>query len=193
MAVNHTKDYELVQHWIEGSDGAGQKLVEESYDTVWAWVASKVPLTVENRENLIAEVVQEAFARALERGIKYDGSSSFRTWVCAIASLCLKEKWRELKRNYAGELADEHLHLLPTILEYFGDPEEIYLRKEEREALLQSIAALPTHYQDIIQWKIYDEMSFAEIHELTGRTVDALKSLFRRAIKALAEEFYARY
>ena len=45
--------------------------------------------------------------------------------------------------------------------------------------------SLPEHYQEVILMRFADGLSFAEIAEQRAQSLDAAKSLYRRALQAL--------
>jgi RNA polymerase sigma factor (sigma-70 family) len=56
---------------------------------------------------------------------------------------------------------------------------------EERVALRQALVKLPSNYQEIILLRFVEGLQFNEIAQLQNQSLEATKSLFRRAISAL--------
>jgi RNA polymerase sigma-70 factor (ECF subfamily) len=54
--------------------------------------------------------------------------------------------------------------------------------------LREAMRALPDHYQEIILMRFAEDLKFQEIAETQGISLDAAKSLFRRAIAALRSQ-----
>jgi RNA polymerase sigma factor (sigma-70 family) len=63
------------------------------------------------------------------------------------------------------------------------------LRKQEEMILLQrGITSLSEAYQEVLLLRFADGLPFREISEHLGKSLDATKSLFRRALAALKNE-----
>jgi DNA-directed RNA polymerase specialized sigma24 family protein len=54
--------------------------------------------------------------------------------------------------------------------------------------LQQGMEELPENYQEIILLRFADGLTFAEIADSRGQSLEAAKSLYRRAIQALDEK-----
>ncbi|MBN2306085.1 MAG: sigma-70 family RNA polymerase sigma factor, partial [Anaerolineae bacterium] len=59
----------------------------------------------------------------------------------------------------------------------------------DESALVQlALNDLPEHYQDVILLRFADGLTFAEIAEQRGQSLEAVKSSYRRAIQALRDK-----
>lgn len=63
---------------------------------------------------------------------------------------------------------------------------------EEREALLEAIKCLPADCQELLILKLMEGLSNAEIGQIMGRSVGAIKSLYFRTLVALRENMEKR-
>lgn len=61
-------------------------------------------------------------------------------------------------------------------------------RDEQAEALARALQRLPPDYRQVIQWRQWDELPFAEIARRLERSVDAARMLWWRAIERLQKE-----
>jgi DNA-directed RNA polymerase specialized sigma24 family protein len=59
---------------------------------------------------------------------------------------------------------------------------------EERVFLQGTLQKLPANYREIILLRLAEDLQFNEIAELTNQSLEATKSLFRRAIAALRNQ-----
>ena len=58
----------------------------------------------------------------------------------------------------------------------------------ERDArLAQALARLPEQYRQVVTWRNYERLSFAEIGRRTGRTAEAARKLWGRALVRLQQ------
>ncbi len=68
-------------------------------------------------------------------------------------------------------------------------PEQALLQNEERERLLLVLRSLPADRQQLLVLKFVEHHSNAEIGQIMGRTVGAVKSLYHRTLLALRDEY----
>jgi RNA polymerase sigma-70 factor (ECF subfamily) len=61
-------------------------------------------------------------------------------------------------------------------------------RREEQARLDQALAQLPEHYREVVVAHLHENRSFAEIGRCLGRTEDAAKQLWLRALQRLERE-----
>ena len=92
------------------------------------------------------------------------------------------------KNKHLDEYSD-----LGDISDYITDdgvlnPEYIYEQQTERKKVREFIELLPDKYRDIILYRVYAEMTFAQAAEAMNITENSAKVLFYRAKKKLSEE-----
>lgn len=58
---------------------------------------------------------------------------------------------------------------------------------EQREIVLRAMAQLPEHYHVVLQLRQQENCSFTEIGERTGKTAEAARKIWARAIEQLKE------
>ncbi len=61
-------------------------------------------------------------------------------------------------------------------------------RQEQAEALETALACLPESYRQVITWHHREQLTFAEIGKRLGRSADAARKLWSRALQRLQEE-----
>jgi RNA polymerase sigma factor (sigma-70 family) len=59
---------------------------------------------------------------------------------------------------------------------------------DQRLVLQKALQNLPEHYQEIIVMRFADGLTFAEIAEMRGQSLEAVKSLYRRSIQAMRDQ-----
>jgi len=62
------------------------------------------------------------------------------------------------------------------------------VRREHAVLLADALAALPTHYREVLVQRHLEHRSFQEIALQMGRKIDSVKGLWRHALKRLREE-----
>jgi RNA polymerase sigma-70 factor (ECF subfamily) len=62
------------------------------------------------------------------------------------------------------------------------------VRREQAEALLSALRRLPRDYRQVVVWRQYDGLSFDDIGRKLGRSPEAARKLWSRALIHLTEE-----
>lgn len=137
-----------------------------------------------------SDLVQEAFLDA-ERGFadfRGQTESELRAWL------------RRILRNRAGQAARKYRLAAKRdvrgecSLSVWGDvqlaadvdtPSACVGAAEEADRLTAALACLPDHYQSVIQLRNTERRSFEEIGVLMGRSPEAVRKLWVRAIEQL--------
>lgn len=188
-------DLQLIRRWQAGDDKAGHQLVDENQQAILGYIWKISHGKFDNQEQIVDEIYQEALGRAFAQTEGFNGTSTFATWVCGICRNCFFEKVRELTRhsNYT-ELTDENVENAEFNDDnYYGNPELRYIRKEQKNELSkkiqQTMASLKPEYRDIIISRILEGKKYEDIQKLTGKSIAALESLYRRAVQAFRDEY----
>jgi RNA polymerase sigma-70 factor (ECF subfamily) len=66
-------------------------------------------------------------------------------------------------------------------------PSSLAVEAEQRKALENALARLPDEYRQVVVLRNWERRSFAEIGALLGRSDDAARKLWARAIEKLRE------
>jgi RNA polymerase sigma-70 factor (ECF subfamily) len=163
--------------------------------------AYRLALRVLRDEELARDVVQDAFLKAYGSLDRFEGRSSFYTWLYRVVmNLCLDSKRRDRSGRHV-EWSEEHtLEAAPappgaSSAAENGDTPALRLeRKEIREVMAQAIDALPEDARRTLQLREIDGLSYAEIAEGLGipkGTVMSRLHYARRRLRLILEEMGA--
>jgi RNA polymerase sigma-70 factor (ECF subfamily) len=146
-----------------------------------------------------ADLVQEAFLEAHRSFLRFVGTSEaeFLAWLRQI----LAHRLAKLLRRYLGtqrrdvrlerELAaamDQSSRLLDRGLIVLSSSPSHQARRREQAALLaEALRQLPEDYREVLILRHLEEQSFPEVARRLGRSVDAVKKLWARAVPRLRE------
>lgn len=191
--IKHLDDYRLVNSYLNGDEDAGRKLYEKTYVPLIAHVRKQCKgcgLTEPDFEDIVGEVM----CRSVDKLDRFNGTSSFFTFLCGFAYNVTKEtlrkKGKDIPTDPVDPILDFDSHPLADLSKYGISPEEYVIRKEGREQVSRALTQLRNEHQDyydIIQLRIFNELPYAKIVELSGDSIDALESRFQRAIKAIGK------
>lgn len=143
-------------------------------------------------EDEAADLAQEAFVRVYQNRANFNLRQKFSTWLYAIASNLVKDRyrWRSRHPNVSldaeNERDGETLHDHLTAPE--ADPSAGLLTNERAEAVRQAVAALPEGLRLPLVLAEYEDLSRAEIGEILGCTAKAVELRIYRARQQLRME-----
>jgi len=169
-------DEELVRAAQTGALEAFTTLYERYLPNVYKRVRFVIP------EEDVEDVTQESFIAVMKalRSFRYE--ARFNTRLRTLVN-------RQVADYYRGRRPRE------SSLDELIDPEGGYVHPasvmdvtdllDDRIILRQALRQLPAHYREVILLRFADGLQFEEIAQAQGQSLDATKSLFRRAISSL--------
>jgi RNA polymerase sigma-70 factor (ECF subfamily) len=145
------------------------------------------------------DVTQDVFLQVVRNLPTFRGEAAFSTWLYRVAvnaALAYRRKraLREGRRvpDPLEEFAEDGSHRAP-VRRWVSRPEQQLLDREAHQVIEQAIAGLPESYRDVYVLADVEELASAEIAEMLGLSVAAVKSRLHRARllmrKALAPYF----
>jgi len=187
-------DRHLSQAYLAGDEEAGRKLYESAYPILVKYVCSKTTtssLTAQDKEDITADTM----VKSIEILVRYNGKSAFSTFLTGIANKKILEYYRkaEQKSDNIIQCTDisDIIEITPLV-DTFANPAVILIEKEFREAARKAQCMLSDENREIVMLKI-NGMSAEKISEMTGLTIDAIKSRYRRALLAMKQNFEKIY
>jgi RNA polymerase sigma-70 factor (ECF subfamily) len=159
-------DSELVRMAVSGDRQAYERLFRRHERSVLASV-----LAVLGDYHTAQDVAQEAFAVAYAKLGTLCKRSSFGPWVRKIARREAIDIRRTRRRHRAAA---------PSALEVC-DPSQDGCLDEENCLLLEAVARLPRHEQEVLTLRYFDGHSVKTISEMTGRPVGTVTMQLSRA------------
>lgn len=173
-------DDELVRLAQQGNLDAFTDLYQRYLPVVYNRVRYVVP------ERDIEDVVQEVFITLLKALRSYRGSSKFSTWLRTLTNRRIVDYYRRRSRTEIQLDAEQSEAETPMAPELTTAAESVAI--EDRVVLRQMLQALPEPYQEVILLRFAEELPFDEIARVRGQSLEATKSLFRRALATLRKQ-----
>jgi len=133
------------------------------------------------------EVLQETLFAAARTVHGFRGASSLSTWLYTIArSFCIKKRRRSVFAPDVVSLDSETSGAL-EVPDLAPDPERSLAEREVGAALEAAIASLEPGYREVLLLRDVEGLSAAEVAEVTGLSVPAVKSRLHRARAAVRD------
>jgi RNA polymerase sigma-70 factor (ECF subfamily) len=128
------------------------------------------------------DVVQEALCRALRYFGNFRGGDG-RTWLLKVVrNTCYT--W--LQRHRGHEPAVQFNEELVTGSETLN-PEKLFLRRADRQMLLEAIEALPAAFREVVILRDLEELSYQEIAEIMAVPLGTVMSRLSRGRRHLQQ------
>lgn len=125
------------------------------------------------------EAAQEAFLAAWRGLPSFRGESAFSTWLHRLASNACIDLLRRSRRARAELSLDDESAPEPT--DERASPQRELERREQREAVQRGLAALHDEHRTVLVLREVEQLSYAEIAEVTGLEPGTVKSRISRA------------
>lgn len=149
-----------------------------------------------------SDLVQETFMEAQRAFARFHSSSKeeFLAWLRTL----LLNNVADFRRRYRGtekRAADREVALEAgtssrdwrgNLAAAIATPSGEFVQRETLERVQQALERLPEDYQQVVKYRYLEERSFEEIAQLMGRTSNATRKLFARAIERLQAELEAK-
>lgn len=172
-------DAELIRKIVKGQSEMFAVLYDRHLSSVYNRVRYRIP------ESDVEDVTQEVFITALRSLNSFKGNAQFSTWLRTLTNRRVADFYRNKEvtetqsEPLRGEGADRRMEQLSVASKNTVSDDRIILR----EAMIQ----LPEHYQEVLLMRFAEGLKFIEIARAMGQSLEATKSLYRRAIDALRD------
>lgn len=143
---------------------------------------------LQNEEDA-ADLAQETFVKVYQSRARFDPRQKFSTWLYAIASNLVKDRYRWRSRHpqvsLDGEGDQSGMSLRESLPGGDPSPHETVQVEERADAVRRAVAALPEELRTPLILAEYEERSQAEIGTILGCTAKAVETRIYRARQQL--------
>ena len=171
----------------EGERDASRKKLEEVY-------RDERPKLLRRARRLGAvladaeDIVQDAFVSALNRVDTMAPIGNATSLIYTATRNRVIDLWRrDRTRRNAGQ-TDVTEQVFEEIVSETGlDPQDALVREELVEVVVDAIEGLPEKQRSVIVAQVFEEMTFRELSERTGVSIETLAARKRLAIRSLGK------
>ncbi len=180
-------DREIIERVIGGDRRAFAGLVDRHKDK-----AMTLALRMLKDREEAEEAIQDAFLRAFNGLSRFEWKSSFATWfyriVYNVCSTILSRRGTDLTIS----LQDEEEQSASDLRDSNPNPEASFVSAEMARIIRQEIDELPASYSSVVTLFFLQELSYAEIVEVTGMPLGTVKARLFRARTMLKKAIMRR-
>jgi RNA polymerase sigma-70 factor, ECF subfamily len=178
MQSQNNQDYELVEKFLRGDESSFNKLVNKYQQKIY-WHARRMTGNHPDADEIVQEVLMVLYRKLNTFRFK----SSLYTWIYRITSTRSINYLRRKKiRSFLPTDSSEASMLREgsDILKNFEDREKI-------ESVMKHLQKLPPKQREIFIFRNFEELSYEEISEITGKSTGTLKANYFHAVKKITE------
>lgn len=132
------------------------------------------------------DITIETFSKAFDKIATYNNEFQFNTWLIAIGKNVHIDLLRKKKATYFLDITDREDHQAYNVADSSPSAEDELITEQNLSQLLQFIKELKPHYQEIIQLRYFQELSYQEIADQLNEPLSNVKIKLLRAKKLLA-------
>ncbi|MGO4822457.1 MULTISPECIES: RNA polymerase sigma factor [unclassified Flavobacterium] len=166
----------------EGDQAAFTFLLNHYWNEVYGFMLKRT----ENETNA-EDITIETFSKAFDKIASYNPEFQFNTWLISIAKNVHIDLLRKKKSSLFIEITDREDQKAYNIADTTPSAEDELITEQNLSQLLRYIKELKPHYQEVIQLRYFQEMSYQEIANSIDEPLSNVKVKLLRAKKLLAE------
>ncbi|MBR6981198.1 MAG: sigma-70 family RNA polymerase sigma factor [Prevotella sp.] len=173
-------DEELALAYIDGDDKAFDLLLSRTQTKLFTYIM----FVVRDRE-VANDIFQETFVKVITKlqQHKYTNSGKFGAWLVRIAHNVIMDWYREQKSEKIVEANEENdLSNLGGCEVLDLNVENQYVNEQVMRDVRKMMNMLPPTQREVVFMRFYQEMSFKEIAEATGVSINTSLGRMRYAI-----------
>lgn len=171
-------DSVLVKNYIDGEEKALEVLINRHNQRISSFIYSKVL-----DRDITEDIFQDTFIKViktLKRG-SYSEEGKFLPWVMRIAHNLIIDHFRKNKRMPKFEGSDD-FNIFSVIKDDKMNAEKQLIKDQIDSDLGLLIDELPEDQKEVLIMRIYKDMSFKEISENTGVSINTALGRMRYAL-----------
>ncbi len=179
MDLTNLKDNELVRQYLNGEKSAIEILINRHQQRVFTYIV----LLVKNQE-LAEDIFQETFIKviaSLKKG-KYQEQGIFVSWVVRIAHNLVIDHFRKSKNMRMFSNEDSEMDIFNSSKFSDSTVEEDIVQDQIHSDVRSLVDALPEEQREVVVLRHFGDLSFKEISEQTGVSINTALGRMRYAL-----------
>lgn len=179
MKTKQLSDQQLVQAFLKGDESCIEVLINRHRTKVYTYIL----LTIKN-QSLAEDLFQETFIKVIQslRKNKYRDNGRFLSWVIRIAHNLIIDHFRKEKQLNAVSNDDTDLDLFNSQRFSEDNIEQLMVNEQIRRDLRKIINELPDDQREVVLLRHFGKLSFKEIADHTGVSINTALGRMRYAL-----------
>jgi RNA polymerase sigma factor (sigma-70 family) len=172
------KDSELITQYRNGSEAAFEVLVDKYKSRVFTTIQMIV-----KDQGVAEDLLQDVFVKVVQtlNSDRYNEEGKFQPWLMRIAHNLAIDHFRKMKR-YPSVVMEDGSNVFNTLQFAEETVEDIRIKDETYALVQQLIDELPESQKQVLIMRHYMDLSFQEISEQTGVSINTALGRMRYAL-----------
>jgi RNA polymerase sigma-70 factor (ECF subfamily) len=172
-------DYELIIRFVKGEQSCFEQLIHRHKNKVFAYISLYI------RDQALAEdIFQDTFLKVIQsvKAGKYSDNGKFISWVMRIAHNLIIDHFRRIKQmntisndNYESDIFNSKRFAEDNI-------EDNIIKRQIQKDIRNMISHLPDDQREVVILRHYADLSFKEIADITGVSINTALGRMRYAL-----------
>jgi len=181
-------DEQLISLYVDGKNEAFDALLERHKDRLYMYIYHSV-----KNEEVADDIFQDTFVKAImtiKQG-RYVENGHFPAWITRIAHNQIIDYFRQARAENSQSTDDDDMNILNRKELSSGTIEDDIITSQIHNDVRRLVRSLPESQREVLIMRYYKNMSFKEIADTTGVSINTALGRMRYAIlnmRRLAEE-----
>lgn len=172
------KDSELIAQYRNGSEAAFELLVDRYSSRVYSTI-----FMIVKDQGVAEDLLQDVFVKVVQtlNSDKYNEEGKFQPWLMRIGHNLAIDHFRKMKR-YPSVVMEDGSNVFNTLMFAEENVEDIKVKEETHAMLRRLVDELPENQKQVLIMRHYMDLSFQEIAEQTGVSINTALGRMRYAL-----------
>jgi len=182
MLYSKKEDHVLINEYLSGNEKAFEALLMRHKDRVNRFISIKL-----KDADLTEDIFQETFIKiinTLKKG-NYNEEGKFLPWALRIAHNLIIDHFRKANRvRFVSETTykDSDFNIFDVLSDQSLNVEQIIIKDELETQMVDLVNFLPKSQRDVLEMRIFQELSFQDIAEQEGISINTALGRMRYAL-----------
>jgi RNA polymerase sigma-70 factor (ECF subfamily) len=181
MANIETPDALLVQDYVAGNENALATLIKRHESRIYGFIYSKI-----SDRDISNDIFQDTFIKVIKtlKSNSYNEEGKFLQWVMRISHNLIIDHYRKNKKMPMFRETEE-FSIFSIMSDGSPTIENQIISAQVEQDLKKLIEELPLDQKEVLVMRMYQDMSFKEISEITGVSINTSLGRMRYALMNL--------
>ncbi len=172
-------DEQLVKAYAQGNNEAFDTLLRRHQERIFSYI-----FRIVKNEDVANDIFQDTFVKAIQtiRQGRYTENGKFPAWISRIAHNLIIDYYRQEKSGLLQSADLEDIDVLNRKELCEQTIEDIMVSDQIREDVKHLITLLPPLQKEVLKMRYYQNLSFKEIAEQTGVSINTALGRMRYAL-----------
>ncbi len=181
MANVQTPDALLVKNYVAGDENALTILINRHQSKIYGFIYSKL-----SDRDISDDIFQDTFIKVIKtlKSHSYNEEGKFLPWVMRISHNLIIDHYRRNKKMPMYRETEE-FSIFSIMSDNVPNIESQLITSQVENDLRKLIEELPAEQKEVLMMRMYQDLSFKEISETTGVSINTALGRMRYAIMNL--------